>query len=91
MFLHVLDGLLLPLMCQCVRVSLSGPRVFCLSVVVTYKKRAKANNNNSSAPRRPEGAEDEMEGEEELTSGQFGITDPEDEGKWLIHWMRRSW
>lgn len=48
----------------------------CLSVVVTYKKRAKTTNGVSAQ----NGVHD-TDRDEELASGQFGIMDPEDEGK----------
>lgn len=55
----------------------------CLSVVVTYKKRSKASTSWEAATHSG-GVGDDTEKDEELTSGQFGITDPEDEGKdWL--------
>lgn len=53
-------------------------------VVVTYKKVRP--NNTETAQGRSVCVED-TEKEVDLDSGQFGITDPEDEGKaWLQFW-----
>lgn len=63
----------------------------CLSVVVTYKKRSKA---NSTAVPAQSGRGEDTEREEELASGQFGITDPEDEGKdwdWCLLLLLITW
>lgn len=50
------------------------------SPVVTYKK-SKATNKNVPAANGGTGDDGLDKDEEELTSAQFGITDPEDEGK----------
>lgn len=72
----------------CVLLSLSLYFVSCvccirLPVVVTYKKRSKAGTSweGTAAAAQSGGGGEDTEKDEELTSGQFGITDPEDEGK----------
>lgn len=56
--------------------------VLCV-VVVTYKKTKVTNKNvlTNNNKRRNEEEEDVEDNDGDLTSGQFGITDPEDEGK----------
>lgn len=62
------------------RVSLFACALCLCAVVVTYKKQKVTADNSGRGPGGQGGYED-TEQDEELTSGQFGITDPEDEGK----------
>lgn len=52
-----------------------------LSVVVVTYKKVRPNTNSEKGPSKSVGEGPDTEKEVDLDSGQFGITDPEDEGK----------